>query len=42
MFFRWSAGAEQFEFLCQDGNLAPLLMIGAENIKLERTSRVAP
>ncbi|HVH25712.1 MAG TPA: hypothetical protein VM818_03095 [Vicinamibacterales bacterium] len=42
MFFRWSAGAEQFEFLCQDGNLAPILMIGAENKKLERTSRVAP
>ena len=28
MFFRWAAGAEQFEFVCQDGNLAPLLMIG--------------
>jgi hypothetical protein len=42
MFFRWSAGAEQFEFLCQDGNLAPLLMIGGENVKYERTSRVAP
>ena len=42
MFFRWSAGAEQFEFLCQDGNLAPLLMIGAGNVKVERTSRVAP
>ena len=23
MFFRWAAGAEQFEFVCQDGNLAP-------------------
>ena len=42
MFFRWSAGSEQFEFLCQDGNLAPLLMIGGENVKYERTSRVAP
>jgi hypothetical protein len=42
MFFRWAAGAEQFEFLCQDGNLAPLLMIGGENVKYQRTSRVAP
>jgi hypothetical protein len=42
MFFRWSNNAEQFEFLCQDGNLAPILMIGGENIKAQRTSRVAP
>jgi hypothetical protein len=42
MFFRWAPGAEQFEFVCQDGNLAPLLMIGAENVKLDRSSRIAP
>ena len=42
MFFRWAPGAEQFEFVCQDGNLAPILMIGADNKKLDRTSRIAP
>ena len=42
MFFRWQPGAEQFEFVCQDGNLAPILMIGGENVKFERTSRVSP
>jgi hypothetical protein len=42
MFFRWESGAEQFEFVCQDGNLAPLLMIGAENQPLNRTSDIIP
>ena len=42
MFFRWAPGAEQFEFVCQDGNLAPILMIGADNKKLDRSSRIAP
>ena len=37
-----AAGAEQFEFVCQDGNLAPILMIGGENVKVDRSSRVAP
>ena len=37
-----AAGAEQFEFVCQDGNLAPLLMIGGENVKLIARSRVCP
>ena len=42
MFFRLQSGAEQFEFVCQDGNLAPLLMTGSENTKIDRSSRVAP
>jgi hypothetical protein len=42
LFFRWAPGAEQFEFVCQDGNLAPILMIGADNKKLDRSSRIAP
>jgi hypothetical protein len=42
MFFRWQSGAEQFEFVCQDGNLAPVLMTGSENAKVDRSSRVAP
>ena len=41
-FMRWTAGAEQFEFVCQDGNLAPTLMIGAENQKVDRTSTIVP
>jgi len=42
MFFQWGEKAEQFEFVCQDGNLAPTLMIGAENAPVDRTSRIAP
>jgi hypothetical protein len=42
MFFRRQAGGEQFEFMCQDGNLAPILMIGEGNVKVDRSSRVAP
>ena len=42
MFFQWMPDAEQFEFICQDGNLAPVLMIGAENEKLDRSSEIIP
>ena len=42
MFFQWGEKVEQFEFVCQDGNLAPTLMIGAENAPVDRTSRIAP
>lgn len=42
IYFQWDPGAEQFEFLCQDGNLAPLLMIGTENQPLDRTSEIVP
>jgi hypothetical protein len=42
MDFRWDAGAEQFEFVCQDGNLAPILMIGEGNVKVDRSSRITP
>jgi hypothetical protein len=42
MFFRWSPGAEQFEFVCQDGNLAPILQSGADKVTVDRSSRVAP
>jgi hypothetical protein len=39
---RWTSGAQQFEFVCQDGNLAPVLMIGAGNVKVDRSSRIVP
>jgi hypothetical protein len=39
---RWVPGAEQFEFVCQDCNLAPVLMIGAGNVKVDRSSRITP
>ena len=42
MYFQWDPGAEQFEFVCQDGNLAPLLMIGVENQPLNRSSEIVP
>jgi len=42
MFFRFAPGAEQFEFVCQDGNLAPLLMIGEGNGQVDRTSPIVP
>lgn len=42
MYHRWDEGAEQFEFVCQDGNLAPILMIGSGNVKVDRSSRIVP
>lgn len=42
MDLRWGEGSEQFEFVCQDGNLAPILMIGDGNVKVDRSSRIVP
>jgi hypothetical protein len=39
---RWVPGAEQFEFVCQDGNLAPLLSIGSDNVPIDRQSVIVP
>jgi hypothetical protein len=33
---------EQFEYICQDGNLASELMIGSGNKKIDRTSPIVP
>ena len=38
---RWDAGQELFEYVCQDNNHAPELMIGAQE-SVDRTSRIAP
>jgi hypothetical protein len=40
-FLRWQPGQEMFEYVCQDNNKAPELMLGAEN-SVDRSSRIAP
>jgi hypothetical protein len=42
LFFRLVPGAEQFEFVCQDGNLTSILMTGEGNSHVDRTSRIVP
>ena len=42
MLMSWTPGRESFEFACQDGNLAPQLMIGAGNAPIDRTSTIVP
>jgi hypothetical protein len=38
---RWTAGQELFEYVCQDNNYAPVLLIGSEE-KVDRTSIIVP
>lgn len=38
---RWVDGQEMFEYVCQDNNFAPELMIGAEQ-SVDRSSRIVP
>jgi hypothetical protein len=38
---RWTAGQELFEYVCQDNNFAPVLLIGSEE-KVDRTSIIVP
>jgi len=40
-YLSWRPGEELFEYVCQDGNLASELMIGAEK-SVDRTSEIAP
>ena len=42
LFFRLAPGAEQFEFVCQDGNLTSIIMTGEGNSHVDRTSRIVP
>jgi hypothetical protein len=42
MLMTFQPGREQFEYMCQDGNLASELMIGGENTRVDRTSSVVP
>jgi hypothetical protein len=39
---RWTPGREQFEYICQDGNLASQFMIGGGNQLIDRTSPIVP
>ena len=38
---RWQAGPELFEYVCQDNNFAPVLLIGSES-SIDRTSVIVP
>jgi hypothetical protein len=42
MMMTFQPGREQFEYVCQDGNLASELMIGGDNTKIDRTSSIVP
>lgn len=42
MVMRWTQGAETFQFLCQDGNLAQELMVGGGSSGIDRTSPIVP
>jgi hypothetical protein len=42
MMMTFQSGREQFEYVCQDGNLASELMIGGANQKIDRTSSIVP
>jgi len=39
--FRWTANSELFEYVCQDNNYAPDLMVGAQEF-VDRTSKIVP
>jgi hypothetical protein len=38
---RWNSSQELFEYVCQDNNLAPELMLGAAG-SMSRTSVIVP
>ena len=38
---RWNAGAELFEYVCQDNNFAPSLLVGQQE-SVDRTSVIIP
>jgi hypothetical protein len=41
-YMNWSDGAESFEFVCQDGNLAQEMMVGTDYTEADRGSPVVP
>jgi hypothetical protein len=41
LLLRWNSGQELFEYVCQDNNLAPQLMLGAAD-SVDRTSIIVP
>ena len=40
-FLRWEAGTELFEYVCQDNNHAPELMLGSQQA-VDRSSPIVP
>jgi hypothetical protein len=42
MLITFESDREQFEYVCQDGNLASELMIGSGNKKIDRSSAIVP
>jgi hypothetical protein len=36
------AGTELFEYVCQDNNFAPELLVGSEVDKVDRSSQIVP
>jgi len=42
MLMRYTSGKESFQFLCQDGNLGPQLMIGEGSSGIDRSSPIVP
>jgi hypothetical protein len=41
LLLRWNSGQELFEYVCQDNNLAPQLMMGSA-VSMDRTSTIVP
>lgn len=39
---RWEDGTELFEYVCQQSNYAPTLMVGGEGSSIDRTSAIVP
>jgi hypothetical protein len=39
--FRWTTNSELFEYVCQDNNYAPELMVGTQEF-VDRTSKIVP
>ncbi len=40
-FFRWQSGVETFEYICQDNNQAPELLVGSQK-SVDRSSLIVP
>jgi hypothetical protein len=39
---QWTDGSELFEYICQENNQGPQLMVGTESAVVDRTSTIVP
>jgi hypothetical protein len=39
---QWTEGAELFEYVCQENNRGPEMMVGTEGAEIDRTSNIVP